>query len=215
MARLSAFRAQLDLAKSNLMGEARRRALIATAKQAFAEADAVNRSALGREVDSVVIVDGRRGAAIESVKAGGTVTKLYAVHQAAIDFTWETLLRLSPIDTSPNADNIVYKDNHSLLVNGTEVEPGYEIQVDDVVTFVNLLPYARSIEHGHSKGQAPNGVYEVTSEIVRARFGNIVTVAFSYQYFAGREAGRHIPTEAGARRAMSYPCITLSPKRRR
>lgn len=208
MARLQSFRAQVDLAKTSLTGEFRRKALIQAAREAHAEAAAINRRAIGRDVESVTIVDGRRDAPVEGVKAGGTVVHLFAVHKAAIDFAAETLSRLSPWDTG------LYENSHIMLINGEEVDWTSDVGVDDVVTMVNLLPYARKLEQGWSD-QAPDGIYEVTSEIVRARFGNIVTVRFSYGYFVGREAGPYRPTEAGAKRAASYPMIELSPKGRR
>lgn len=204
MARLKPREAAVQL-RTRLMGEPRRRQLIALATAAIDEASAVNRRAIGREVDHQVIVDGRRGAPVSSVKPGGVVVALFAVHAAAVDFTWETLARLSPVDESPNADDVVYRENHRLLINGEEALPPVEIRVDDEVTFVNLLPYARRIERGHSKRQAPDGVYEVTSQIVKARFGNIVTVKFGYGSFLG----------APAVRDTRFPYISLLPKRRR
>lgn len=185
--------------RNQLTGEPRRQQLIALSKQAIAEAEAINRRAIGHDVGREIIVDGRRGAAIESVKPGGVVVGLFAVHTAAIDFTWETLARLSPIDTG------LYRESHRLLVNGEEREPPVEIGVEDTVVFVNLLAYARRIEHGHSKNQAPDGVYEVASEIVKARYGNIVNVRFFYGSFLG----------APETRSNRFPAIELSPKRRR
>ncbi|OYD80941.1 hypothetical protein [Azospirillum brasilense] len=205
MARLQSFRAQVDLAKSRLLGEPRRQMLVQAAHEAHAEAAAINARALGHPVDSVTIVDGRRGAPVESVKAGGVVVHLFAVHQAAVEFTADTLARHSPIDTG------TYADSHRLLINGEQVEWGGIFGVDDVVTFVNLLPYSRRLEQGWSD-QAPDGIYEVTSEIVRARFGNIVNVRFGYRHFVGHETGKHRSTEAGKQRASSYPFIELSPK---
>lgn len=205
MARLKSFRAAVDLTRSQLTGEPRRQQLIRLARAAIDEAAAFNRAAIGHDIDRVVIVDGRRGVAIDAVRPGGTVVALFDVHTAAIDFTYETLLKLSPVDESEDADSIVYKDNHRLLVNGQEVgPPPVEIGVDDVVTFVNLLPYARRLERGYSD-QAPNGIYEVASAIVKARFGNIVDVRFSYGSFSG----------AGADAEQRYPMIRLSPKRAR
>lgn len=208
MARLQSFRAQVDLAKSRLTGEYRRQALIQAAREAHAEASAINARALGHPVESVTIVDGRRGAPVESVKAGGVVVHLFAVHQAAIEFAFETLVSLSPVDTGH------YEESHIMLVNGEEREPTAPVGVDDVVTLVNLVPYARRLEKGWSD-QAPNGIYEVASEIIRARFGNIVNVRFSYGFFAGMAAGKHRGTQAAVNRASSYPMIQLSPKGRR
>lgn len=203
MQRLKSFTAAASLLKTHLQGEERRRALAQLAVQAGNEAAAINRRALGMDVGRETIVDGRSGAPIQTVRAGGTVVHLFAVQQAAVSFTLETLQRLSPVDRV-DPDDIVYRDSHRMLVNGEEAEPNAQIGPDDRVVFVNLLAYSRRIEQGWSKLQAPDGVFEATSEIVRARFGRIVTVKFTYGSFVG--AG-----EPGQR----YPMIELSPKRRR
>jgi len=200
--RVRSFSAALSLMKSHLQGEERRRALAKLALQAGNEAAAKNRSALGMDVDQDTIVDGRRGAPVASVKAGGTVVHLFAVQQAAVVYTRDVLIGLSPVDYI-DPDDIVYRDHHRMLVNGEDVEPGYSVRPDDVVTFVNLLAYSRRLEKGHSD-QAPDGVYEVASEIVRARFGSIVNIRFSYGSFVGGGAGD-----------QRYPMIELKPKRRR
>lgn len=203
MARLTFRQASVQM-RSRLTGEDRRQELVALARETIGQATALNRMAIGRDVGRKVIVDGREGAAIEDVRGGGTVVALFAVHEAVIDFTWETLVGLSPVDTRPDADDIVYRQNHRLLVNGVEAPPPpVTIGVDDVVTFINVLPYARRIEKGWSKKQAPDGVYEVAASIVRARFGRIVNVKFGYGSFFGAEATRN----------NRYPFIELSPKR--
>lgn len=207
MARLKSFQAAATLMNERLTGEPRRQELVRLAHETIADVTASNRAALGLDVDREIIVDGRHGAPIESVRTGGTVVALFAVHQAAIDFTWFTLARLSPVDRRADANDIVYRDNHRLLVNGEEThipdQPGAHVPIgpDDEVVFVNLLPYARRIERGWSKKQAPDGVYEAASAIVRARFGSIVTVTFTYGSFAGAN-GR-------------FPMIRLAPKGRR
>jgi hypothetical protein len=205
MARLKPREAVVHL-REQLTGEARRRRLVALSYEVIAKAEAINRAAIGHDVGYETIVDGRPGAPIDAVKPGGVVAALFAVHAAAIDFTWETLARLSPLDQNPKTiDNIVYRDNHLLLVNGEEREAPVSVEPDDVVTFVNLLPYARRIEQGYSKKQAPDGVYEAAAAIVKARFGNIVDVRFGYGSFLGATASRD----------TRYPFISLSPKRRR
>jgi hypothetical protein len=205
MARLKPREAVVRL-RERLTGEPRRQRFIMLAREAIGEAEAINHRATGQRIGYETIVDGRRNAAIESVKPGGVVVALFAVHAAAIDFTWETLAGLSPVDQNPKTvDNIVYRENHLLLVNGEEREPPVNVEPDDIVTFVNLLPYARRIEHGYSKKQAPDGVYEVATAIVKARYGNIVDVKFGYGSFLGATASRD----------TRYPFIQLSPKRRR
>jgi len=205
MARLKPREAVVRL-RERLTGEPRRQRFIMLAREAIGEAEAINNRATGQRIGYETIVDGRRGAAIESVRPGGVVVALFAVHAAAIDFTWETLAGLSPVDQNfKTIDEIVYRDRHLLLVNGEEREPPVDVQPDDVVTFVNLLAYARRIEAGWSKKQAPDGVFEVATAIVRAKYGNIVNVKFGYGSFLGATASRE----------NRYPYIELSPKRRR
>lgn len=200
MARLKNMRAMVELTTSKLMGPERQKDLAALAQATIDEAARINRSAFGHDVSSRIIVDGRDNASVSSVKAGGMVVGLFAVHEAAVDFTWLTLAQLSPIDTGQ------YRGHHMLLVNGSEAgPPPVKIGVDDVVTFVNLEPYSRLIERGWSKRQAPDGVYEAASAIVRARFGNIVTVKFGYGAFFGASAGGN----------STYPYLQLSPSYRR
>jgi hypothetical protein len=177
--RLRAFTAQLELAKKNIVGEARRRALAELAREAKAEAEQINRAALGRDVESKTFVDGREGAPLESVKPYGTIVHLFAVHVAAVDFAYETILSLSPIYTGR------YKDSHILMVNGVETAGPVTPGVDDEIALVNTQPYARRLEHGWSKRQAPDGIYEVAFPIVRRRFGGIVRVDFTYMDLVG------------------------------
>lgn len=205
MARISFRQASVQM-QSRLTGEARRKELAALAREAVDSATALNRAAIGHDVGRKIIVDGHEGASVESVKLGGTVVAIFAVHEAVVDFAWETLARLSPVDMRPDRDDIVYRDRHLLLVNGVEAgPPPVTIEPDDVVTFVNLLPYARRLEKGWSKRQAPDGIFEVASTIIRARFGKLVTVKFGYGAFFGA-------TASGGNR---YPFIELSPKRGR
>lgn len=204
MARLNFRQAAVQM-QSRLTGDERQRELVALAHAAIDEATRVNTAAIGREVGRTIIVDGRQGAPVESVKIGGTVVALFAVHEAAVDFAWETLAGLSPVDQRPDADDIVYRDRHLMLVDGVEVAPPIKIEPDSVVTFVNLLAYARRIEKGWSKKQAPDGVYEVAVPIIRSRFGRLVNVKFGYGAFLG----------ASAVRENRYPYIELSPKRSR
>lgn len=205
MARLKPREAVVHL-RERLTGEPRRRQLIALAHQVIAEASEINDRATGQKVGYATIVDGRLGAPIETVKTGGMIVALFAVHAAAVDFTWATLAALSPVDQNPKTmDEVVYRDRHLLLVNGEEQSPPVDVKPDDIVTFVNLLPYARKIEHGWSKKQAPDGVYEAAAAIVKGRFGNIVDIRFGYGSFLGSTASRD----------TRYPYIQLSPKRRR
>lgn len=201
MARLKNLRALVELTSSQLQGPERQKQLAALATATINQATNANRAALGIDVGRKIFVDGSENGAVQNVRPGGTVVAIFAVQEAAADFAWLTLAQLSPIKSGD------YREHHALLVNGTEAgPPPVAIQVDDVITFVNLLAYSRQIEHGWSKRQAPDGVYEAASVIVRARMGNIVDVKFGYAPFAG---GKTMHGSA------NYPYLRLSPKYRR
>lgn len=205
MARLNFRQATVQM-QSRLTGDARRKELATLARSVIDEATARNRAAIGHDVGRQIIVDGRRGASIESVKLGGTVAAVFATHEAVIDFAWETIAGLSPVDMRPDADDVVYRQRHLMLVNGEEAgAPPVTIGPDDIVVFVNLLPYARRLEKGWSKKQAPDGVFEVASTIIRARFGRLATIKFGYGSFVGATAAAN----------SRYPFIEISPKRGR
>lgn len=217
-----AFAQQVDIAKAQLTGEARRQLLVATAIEARDDALAGNTRILGHAPAVSQVVDGSPGAALQSVKPGGTIVFLFAVGapllEQAVDFAFETLARLSPVKTG------TYRRSHRLLVNGVERMAGaggaVRLQDKDLVTLVNLLPYARKIE----RWEAPNGVYEAAAAVLRSRFGGVVDVNFTYRSFPGFEAGRsrtarrrsRLPAATRAaretRRLNSYPCIELALK---
>lgn len=202
MARLNFRQASVQM-RSRLMGEERRKELVALARETINQATALNRAAIGHDVGRTIIVDGRAGASVDSVKIGGTVVAIFAAHEAVVDFVWQTIVGLSPVDRRPNADDIVFKDRHRMLVNGVEAgEPPVTIGPDDVVVFVNLLPYARRIEKGWSRRQAPDGVFEAAAAIARARFGRVASIKFGYGSFFGAEAGA----------SSRYPFIEIAPR---
>lgn len=203
MARLSAFQAVVDV-RSRFTGEGRRRLHVELAEAAIADADARNEAAVGEPLEHIVIVDGREGAALNSVREGGIIAAVWPFHLPVIDFAWATLAALSPYRTGR------YQAGHIMLVDGVEHIPGDPVSPTAEVIFVNLLPYARRIEHGWS-AQAPNGVYEAAMQIVRARFGNIADIRFRYT----RIAAAGISADQSRRHGDdALPSIVIRPKRR-
>lgn len=219
MPAVRAFARQIDIAKSQLLGPARRQLMVATAIAARDQALATDTAILGKAPVVTQIVDGREGAALESVKPGGTIVFLFAVGSPllvqAFDLAIETAMRLSPVLTGR------FRDSFRLLVNGAQRDAAAEGAViqfapGDEISITNLQPYSRKLEKGASQ-QAPNGVFEATAAVVRARFGGVVNVGFSYQQYAGfgagstRGGGR--PTRrADVRRSELFPTITLALK---
>lgn len=53
------------------------------------------------------------------------------------------------------------------------------VKLGDTVYISNSVPYARKIEEGHSKFKAPEGVYEVSADAVRAKFKNAKITSYT------------------------------------
>jgi hypothetical protein len=140
-----------------------------------------------------VTVDGRSGAAEETVSAeGGIIRYDFDYVAKAARFALAALRRAAPVRRG------TYRADHKVLVAGREsaVVPD-RLPFGTVITLVNALPYARKIERGLSK-KAPDGVYEVVARQVRSRFGATVAVGFTWIQLAG-----------GRSRAGRYPALKL------
>lgn len=221
MPAIRAFAQQIDIAKANLVGPARRQLMVATAIAARDQALATDTAILGKAPAVTQIVDGTTGAPLESVKPGGTIVFLFAVGApllaAAFDLAIETASRLSPVLTGR------FRRSFRLLVNDVERDASagaIQIQEKDILTLVNLQPYTRKIER-------MDGVFESTAAVLRSRYGGIVDVNFTYRSFPGFEVGRSrtaigprrrkgVTAEQRAARATrrlnSYPVIELTLK---
>lgn len=152
-------------------------------RQLVAETDAHNKAILGMVPPSETYVDGRAGAALESVKLdGGVILTRYEALTEVVDYVWEMLARYSPVGHGPYADGHSpgrYRESHRLFADGAEMEPGSNT-VAKTYIFVSTLPYSRKVEKG--QGSAPDeGVYEGAVELAKARFGNLADVRFTYQ----------------------------------
>ncbi len=117
-------------------------------------------------------VDGREGAALESVKPGGMILFRFNRLGAVLDWIYVQLVGHSPIgkDSPPH---LHYFEDHELYINDSRVQTDIggtiDIPPNAVAKIVNLRPYARKIEHGLST-QAPDGVYEITAIAASRRF---------------------------------------------
>ncbi|HVJ31662.1 MAG TPA: hypothetical protein VND94_00990 [Terriglobia bacterium] len=190
MARNTAFARQVQLF-TDQVGEARRQALIQLAEESFATADRQNTEVLGRPAEYDTVVDGKAGVSPDRVKEGGTIVYLFKVGsaslQAAVDDAFRILMELSPVLTGR------YQHSFRLFVNGTERDASKEagpIELTDAdeVEIVNMVPYSRRVERGWSN-QAPNGVVEIATTALRAQYGNILQILFTYRGFIGADSG--------------------------
>lgn len=153
--------------------------LAAFAREQISEADAINRNALGREVDREISVDGQAGKPIEQVKPDGVVFAEWSLIGGVLEWIGEELLKASPILTGK------YMRSHVLFVDDVEHKPSDPLDEGaSEYAFVNTQPYSRKIERGLSP-QAPEGVYEVIAALAAQRFGNQARIRYTFRSLTG------------------------------
>lgn len=77
------------------------------------------------------------------------------------------------INMRPPASLLAYdKGGNKALAEGRRVLAGYK--AGDTIFISNNLAYAMPLEYGHSKKQAPFGVYRVSAEEIAAKLPDIV-----------------------------------------
>jgi hypothetical protein len=168
------------------------------AREALRDAEQKNARALGRTPEHTTTVDGRKEAALESVKPDGMIVFEFQIITDALVWIAEQLKTHSPRRTG------AFAASHILLADGKEVDPKIAPSAQEYV-FMSMLPYAGPLERGHSK-QAPNGIYEVVAALADRRFHNQARVQFTYRMMPGLMVrGRK------AQKAVRQPAIIVVP----
>ena len=156
---------------------------------------------MGREPNKTVYVDGKRGAAITSVKPDGMVVAEWDLFNDVLAYIGEQLVLNSPVLTGR------YQDSHVLYCDGVEHDVlSKAIPFADEYAFVNIQPYSRKIERGLSP-QAPDGVYQAVAVLARRRFGNVAKISFSYRTAIG---GAIVGGRKGDRSKLRNPAIIVT-----
>lgn len=205
------------------------RAVAEFARGAIAEADQTNRRILGRIPPRTVTVDGRQGAALDSVRPAGTIIAEWEVVNDVLIWIGDMLRERSPIVSGD------YRKGWTLLADGRAVDEGQQVPHAEVYTFVNVVPYARKIEVGKTRSgrdfviQVPNRIAERTAKDAAARFGNIARIRSVWINLLGAYTLRHDQAsrsfKGGVMRIskrqrldrvrgsqITYPAITVSMK---
>jgi hypothetical protein len=223
--RVEAIDRDIVLALDDLAPEAQSLAFAAAARTALAEAQEINRAALGRVPPHETVVDGRAGAPLESVRPGGTIAFTFVFHELEEVFVWiwAQLAKHAPVRTGRFSTSFVF------LADGVEVASPFNVPEAGEYFFSNVQPYTRKIERGLSP-QAPNGVFEAVAAMAASRFGkrigNMATIRFSYrsllggpisQWAAGTRLQSHSPSRnrPGAARQdwlTRQPAIIITPR---
>lgn len=169
------------LISDELSPKAASRHLAGLARLARDEALRVNRAALGREPAYETFVDGRAGAAEETVKVPGRIVYEFDVGLAMLREIEDLLVAASPVESGR------YAKSFRMFVDGVEVLSGAEMPaVEEEVVFLNVQPYARKIERGQSD-QAPDGVFQAVALVAGRKFSNVASVKFTYRSFVDGE----------------------------
>jgi len=97
-----------------------------------------------------------------------------------VAFALETLRELSPVGSAGDEHPGLYRDSHTIFLNGHVVKDVDAFRSGDQVNISNPVPYARKIEAGRGKMSVPGHVYEQAAQLVAARFGNHAQVKFTF-----------------------------------
>jgi hypothetical protein len=141
-------------------------------------------------------VDGVRGAREEKVRATGIIIYEYDRIEVVVQFAMDTLFDKSPVLSGE------YRSAHTIFINGVPATSLKTWQSGDDLAISNITPYARKIEVGTMTMTVPgtDHVYQQAVQIIKARYGNMARVAFSY---------RNIAIAEGAA-ATRYPALIIS-----
>lgn len=216
--KLEAVSRELSLAGMGLTGDAFRKFHADLARKELDRVLRDNGTTTGAKPYYQQFVDGRQGAPLDSVKLGGIIEFTFDYIAEIATAALELLKQLSPVDRSPDAKPPVFRDNHAIFINGSEVADLSGLKPGDEVLFANLLPYARKLEAGSSV-QAPNGVYEVAQKTLRQRYGNMIYIEMTYRGFVDSAfqdpSSSPMSRERGQKRFnrsdVRYPVLILHP----
>jgi hypothetical protein len=192
----------------------------AAALEFLSDADDTNRLVLGRVPRSKTYVDGREGAALETVKPDGIIVREYELIFDVLVFISDILRTMSPVGRGPDkrpGHPGFFKGSHLLFADGREVAVSESVPDAAEYVFLSSAPYARRIEKRST-------VYEMAAAKAAARFGNIARVRFGWRspilsYVAGganraeRAAQRNQPAKQSAKhieRATRVPAIIVT-----
>ncbi|MFC3071486.1 hypothetical protein [Shinella pollutisoli] len=177
----------LDVTVSELLSpEARSKAVADFARAALRDAQETNRRSLGSEAPFEQFVDGRAGAALESVDPDrGRIVFEFELINDVLQWVLAALIERSPRRSGD------YMRGHRLFADEREIAADGEIPPAAEYSFTNTVPYTRRLEIGKTKSgrdflvSVPNRIYERTAKDARARFGNVVQIRMTYRAVIG------------------------------
>lgn len=197
MARLQSISQQFRVARLST-AEATHRAIVALAKREHGRVMTTD----PRPGGFTRYVDGRKGAREEAVKPTGVIVYEYQRLDLVVQLAMETLFEKSPVLSGE------YRNRHTIFLNGQPVTNLAGWKPGDEVAISNYLPYARKIEMGKMKMRVPgtDHVYAQAAQIVKARYGNVASVRFTYRGISG---GAVIGGRPGNTSEARFPALVI------
>jgi hypothetical protein len=173
--RIDSVATEINLIVSDMLSpEAQSRAVANYARDEIRQADDTNKRVLGDIPSRTVTVDGRPGAALDSVRpSGGSIIAEWDIIADALIWIAQTLEDRSPTVSGD------YKRGHTLFADGNEIVASQSVPAAEEYVFTNVVPYSRRIEVGKTESgrdfliQVPNRIYERTARDAKARFKNV------------------------------------------
>jgi hypothetical protein len=97
-----------------------------------------------------------------------------------VQFALQSLRDNSPVGTGKDPHPGLYRDSHTLFVNGNDVADLSSWFPGNVIHIANSVAYSRVLEIGDHKLRIPHHTYELTEQTLRSHYGEIVRVEFTY-----------------------------------
>ena len=126
-------------------------------------------------------VDGRRGAAEDTVKPDGIIVYDYPRMHEIVQVAMNTLFDLSPVLSGD------YRNAHTIYVDGNPVSNIKDWDGTGEIVILNHVPYSRKIELGKMRMRVPgtDHVYEQAEYVLNQRYSNVARISFTYRGIAG------------------------------
>lgn len=147
-------------------------------------------------------VDGVVGAREEAVRVDGTIAYTYHRLEEIVRVAMDTLFELSPVLSGE------YRMGHTIFVDGAAAPNLKEWNGKGELMIANVLPYARKIEVGKMRMRVPgtDHVYEQAAYVLARRFGNAVSIFFTYRGIVG---GAAIKGSGGNKHSLRFPALII------
>lgn len=127
-----------------------------------------------------------------------------------VQFALKTLRENSPVGSGRDPHPGLYRDSHTLFINGDDVKDLSSWQPGDEIEISNSVPYARILEVGDSRHRIPHHTYELTEQAVQRKYGDIVRVEFTYMPIRFAQSGGPVSRRRrGANRLDRQPTLII------